>query len=72
MMYGQSTAASWAYIGVQGILQGTFETMGEIADQHFHGTLAGKIVLTSGLGGMSAAQPLSVTMHGGVCIVVEV
>ncbi|MEI3614081.1 urocanate hydratase [Pseudogracilibacillus sp. SO30301A] len=72
MMYGQSTAASWAYIGVQGVLQGTFETMGEIAKKHFDNTLRGKIVLTSGLGGMSAAQPLSVTMHGGVCIVVEI
>lgn len=72
MMYGQSTAASWAYIGVQGVLQGTFETMGEIADRHFDTTLRGKIVLTSGLGGMGAAQPLSVTMHGGVCIVVEI
>lgn len=72
MMYGQSTAASWAYIGVQGVLQGTFETMGEIAEKHFDRTLKGKIVLTSGLGGMSAAQPLSVTMHGGVCIVVEI
>ncbi|AOV07452.1 urocanate hydratase [Sporosarcina ureilytica] len=72
MMYGQSTAASWAYIGVQGVLQGTFETMGEIARKHFNHTLQGKIVLTSGLGGMSAAQPLSVTMHGGVCIVVEI
>src|SRR5699024_3739405 len=59
MMYGQSTAASWAYIGVQGVLQGTFETMGEIAEKHFDRTLKGKIVLTSGLGGMSAAQPLS-------------
>src|SRR5690625_100801 len=72
MMYGQSTAASWADIGVQGVLQGTFETMGEIADRHFDHTLRGKIVLTSGLGGMGAAQPLSVTMHGGVCIVVEI
>lgn len=72
IMYGQSTAASWAYIGVQGVLQGTFETMGEIAKKHFDHTLRGKIVLTSGLGGMSTAQPLSVTMHGGVCIVVEI
>lgn len=72
MMYGQSTAASWAYIGVQGVLQGTFEIMGEIADRHFDHTLRGKIVLTSGLGGMGAAQPLSVTMHGGVSIVVEI
>lgn len=71
-MYGQSTAASWAYIGVQGVLQGTFETMGEIAKRHFDDSLQGRILLTSGLGGMSAAQPLSVTMHGGVCIVVEI
>ncbi|MGE7546512.1 urocanate hydratase [Sporosarcina newyorkensis] len=71
-MYGQSTAASWAYIGVQGVLQGTFETMGEIAKRHFDNTLQGKILLTSGLGGMGAAQPLSVTMHGGVCIIVEI
>lgn len=71
-MYGQSTAASWAYIGVQGILQATFETMSEIANRFFNGSLAGKIVLTSGLGGMGSAQPLSVTMNGGVCIVVEV
>ena len=72
MMYGQSTAASWAYIGVQGVLQGTFETMGEIALKHFDQSLRGRLILTSGLGGMGAAQPLSVTMHGGVCIVVEI
>jgi urocanate hydratase len=71
-MYGQATAASWAYIGVQGILQATFETMGEVANRYFDGTLAGKIVLTSGLGGMGTAQPLSVSMHGGVSIIVEV
>ncbi len=71
-MYGQATAASWAYIGAQGVLQATFETMGEVADRYFNGTLAGRIVLTSGLGGMGAAQPLSVTMHGGVSIIVEV
>lgn len=69
--YGQSTAAAWAYIGVQGILQTTFETMGEIAERHFCGKLTGRIVLTSGLGAMGAAQPLSVTMHGGVAVVVE-
>lgn len=72
MMYGQSTAASWAYIGVQGVLQAIFETMGEIAEKHFDRTLKGKIVLTSGLGGMGTAQPLSVTMHGGICLVVEI
>jgi urocanate hydratase len=71
-IYGQATAASWAYIGVQGVLQATFETMGEVAKRYFDGTLAGKIVLTSGLGGMGTAQPLSVSMHGGVSIVVEV
>ncbi|MBL4954342.1 urocanate hydratase [Neobacillus sp. YIM B02564] len=71
-MYGQSTAASWAYIGVQGVLQATFETMSEIANRYFNRSLKGKLVLTSGLGGMGSAQPLSVTMNGGVCIVVEV
>jgi len=70
-IYGQATAASWAYIGVQGILQATFETMGAVADRYFDGSLAGKIVFTSGLGGMGSAQPLSVSMHGGVSIVVE-
>lgn len=71
-MYGQATAASWAYIGVQGILQTTFETMNEIADRAFQGTLEGKIVLTSGLGGMGSAQPLSVSMNNGISITVEV
>ncbi|QCJ40632.1 urocanate hydratase [Bacillus sp. S3] len=71
-MYGQATAASWAYIGVQGVLQATFETMSEIANRYYNGSLKGKLVLTSGLGGMGSAQPLSVTMNGGVCIVVEV
>ena len=70
-MFGQATAASWSYIGTQGILQGTCETLGELAAQYFDGTLAGRLVLTSGLGGMSGAQPLAVTMHGGVVIVVE-
>ncbi|HCG29054.1 MAG TPA: urocanate hydratase, partial [Chloroflexi bacterium] len=70
-MYGQMTAGSWIYIGTQGILQGTYETFGELARQHFGGSLAGKIVLTAGLGGMGGAQPLSVTMNGGVCLVVE-
>ena len=70
-MYGQMTAGSWIYIGTQGILQGTYETFGELARQHFDGTLAGRIVLTAGLGGMGGAQPLSVTMNGGVCLVVE-
>ncbi|MED4203565.1 urocanate hydratase [Neobacillus mesonae] len=71
-MYGQATAASWAYIGVQGVLQATFETMSEVAIRNFGGSLKGKIVLTSGLGGMGSAQPLSVTMNGGVAIVVEI
>jgi len=71
-MYGQMTAGSWIYIGTQGILQGTFETFGALADKHFGGSLAGRIVLTAGLGGMGGAQPLAVTMHGGVAIVVEV
>lgn len=70
-MYGQATAASWAYIGVQGILQTTFETMSEVAEQNFKGSLVGRIILTSGLGGMGSAQPLSITMLGGVAIVVE-
>ncbi|HEX5165429.1 MAG TPA: urocanate hydratase [Thermomicrobiales bacterium] len=70
-MYGQMTAGSWIYIGTQGILQGTYETFGELARQHFGGTLAGRVVLTAGLGGMGGAQPLSVTMNDGVCLVVE-
>ncbi|MCO5175944.1 MAG: urocanate hydratase [Thermomicrobiales bacterium] len=70
-MYGQMTAGSWIYIGTQGILQGTYETFGELASQHFGGSLAGKLVLTAGLGGMGGAQPLSVTMNDGVCLVVE-
>ena len=72
MMYGQMTAGSWIYIGTQGILQGTYETFAAIARKHFHGTLAGTISLTGGLGGMGGAQPLSVTMNDGVCIAVEV
>ncbi len=71
-MYGQMTAGSWIYIGTQGILQGTYETFAEVARQHFGGSLSGKIVLTAGLGGMGGAQPLAVTMNGGVCLVVEV
>lgn len=71
-MYGQMTAGSWIYIGTQGILQGTFQTLAAIADRYFSGTLAGKWVLTGGLGGMSGAQPLSVTMNEGVIINVEV
>ncbi|MBD3334046.1 MAG: urocanate hydratase, partial [Candidatus Eisenbacteria bacterium] len=72
MMYGQMTAGSWIYIGTQGILQGTFETLAEAARQHTGGDLAGNWVLTAGLGGMGGAQPLAVTMNGGVALVVEV
>ena len=72
IMYGQMTAGSWIYIGTQGILQGTYETLAELARQHFDGTLTGKLVLTGGMGGMGGAQPLAVTMNGGVCICVEV
>ena len=72
IMYGQMTAGSWIYIGTQGILQGTYETLAELARQHFGGSLAGQLVLTGGMGGMGGAQPLAVTMNGGVCICVEV
>src|SRR5216110_1669917 len=66
MMYGQMTAGSWIYIGTQGIVQGTFETFASVAERHFGGTLAGRLVLTAGLGGMGGAQPLAVTMHDAV------
>jgi len=72
MMYGQMTAGSWIYIGSQGIVQGTYETFAELAKQHFGESLKGTITLTAGLGGMGAAQPLAVTMAGGVCIAIEV
>ncbi len=72
MMYGQMTAGSWIYIGTQGILQGTYETFAECARKHFKSDLAGKLTVTGGLGGMGGAQPLAVTMNGGVAIVVEV
>jgi urocanate hydratase len=72
MMYGQMTAGSWIYIGTQGILQGTYETLAELANQHFNGSLKGTLTLTAGLGGMGGAQPLAVTMNGGVNITVEV
>ena len=72
MMYGQMTAGSWIYIGSQGIVQGTFETFAEAATRHFDGSLAGRWVLSAGLGGMGGAQPLAVTLNGGVCLVVEV
>src|SRR5439155_8430224 len=71
-MYGQMTAGSWIYIGTQGILQGTYETFGACARTHFGGTLAGRLVLTAGLGGMGGAQPLAITLNGGVGIIVEV
>jgi len=71
-MYGQMTAGSWIYIGTQGILQGTYETLAAAARMHFGGTLKGKLVLSAGLGGMGGAQPLAVTMNEGVAIVVEV
>jgi urocanate hydratase len=72
IMYGQMTAGSWIYIGTQGILQGTYETLAELARQHFGGSLRGRFVLTAGMGGMGGAQPLAVTMNGGVCLDVEV
>jgi urocanate hydratase len=71
-MFGQMTAGSWIYIGTQGILQGTYETFAECARQHFGGTLERRLVVTAGLGGMGGAQPLAVTMNGGVCLAVEV
>lgn len=71
-MYGQMTAGSWCYIGTQGILQGTYETFASVARTHFEGSLQGRIVLTGGMGGMGGAQPLAVTMNGGVCICVDV
>jgi urocanate hydratase len=72
MMYGQMTAGSWIYIGTQGILQGTYETLASLAKIHFDGSLVGKMVVTTGLGGMGGAQPLAITMNGGVAIVIEV
>ncbi|HEU4749259.1 MAG TPA: urocanate hydratase [Gemmatimonadaceae bacterium] len=72
MMYGQMTAGSWIYIGSQGIVQGTYETLGSVARRHFGGTLEGRFVLTAGLGGMGGAQPLAATMQGAAVLVVEV
>ncbi len=72
IMYGQMTAGSWIYIGTQGILQGTYETFAEAANQHFGGSLAGRLVLTGGLGGMGGAQPLAATMNGAAFLGVEV
>src|SRR6266496_5326983 len=71
-MYGQMTAGSWIYIGTQGILQGTYETLAECARQHFGGTLKGRWLLTAGLGGMGGAQPLAAAMNGAAALVVEV
>jgi len=71
-MYGQMTAGSWIYIGTQGILQGTYETFAAVGVKRFGGTLAGTLTLTGGCGGMGGAQPLAVTMNGGVCLVVDV
>ncbi len=72
IMFGQMTAGSWAYIGTQGILQGTYETLAAIGKEHFGGSLKGKLVLTAGLGEMGGAQPLAVTMNEGVALVVEI
>ncbi len=72
MMYGQMTAGSWIYIGSQGILQGTYETFAAAARKRFDGTLAGRLVVTAGLGGMGGAQPLAITMLGGAALCVEV
>ncbi len=71
-IFAQYTAAPWEYIGTQGVIQGTFETLGAVADQKFGGSLVGRIMLTAGLGGMGANQPRAMTMHGGVCIDVDV
>jgi len=71
-MYGQMTAGSWIYIGSQGIVQGTYETLGSVARKHFGGTLAGRLFVTAGLGGMGGAQPLAATMHGAVVLAIEV
>ena len=71
-MYGQMTAGSWIYIGTQGILQGTYETFAAVARKHFGGTLAGRLVVSAGLGGMGGAQPMAVTMNEGTALMVEV
>jgi urocanate hydratase len=72
MMYGQMTAGSWIYIGSQGIVQGTYETYGAIADKHYNSTLKGTLNVTAGLGGMGGAQPLAITMNEGVALIAEV
>jgi urocanate hydratase len=71
-MYGQMTAGSWIYIGTQGIVQGTYETFAELARQRFGGSLEGRVTLTAGVGGMGGAQPLAITMNGGICLIVDV
>src|SRR5438552_19185383 len=71
-MYGQMTAGSWIYIGSQGIVQGTYETLAAIARRHFGGSLSGRLVVTAGLGGMGGAQPLAATMNGATALVVEI
>jgi len=71
-IFAQYTAAPWEYIGTQGVIQGTFETLGAVADQHFGGSLAGRILLTAGQGGMGSNQPRAMNMHGGVCIDIDV
>ncbi len=71
-MYGQMTAGSWIYIGTQGILQGTYETFAAIANKKFNGSLQGTLTLTGGCGGMGGAQPLAVTMNGGVCLIIDI
>ncbi|MGI5245206.1 urocanate hydratase [Dactylosporangium sp. CA-139066] len=71
-MYGQMTAGSWIYIGTQGILQGTYETFAAVAEKRFNGSLAGTLTVTAGCGGMGGAQPLAVTMNGGVCLIIDV
>src|SRR3954470_11973466 len=71
-MYGQMTAGSWIYIGTQGILQGTYETLAAVGRRHFGGSLAGRLFVTAGLGGMGGAQPLAATMNGGVALCIEV
>src|SRR5499427_8177219 len=71
-MYGQMTAGSWIYIGSQGIVQGTYETLASVARRHFGGSLAGRLVVTAGLGGMGGAQPLAAVMNGAAALVVEV
>ncbi|GMV26236.1 MAG: urocanate hydratase [Phycisphaerae bacterium] len=72
IMYGQMTAGSWIYIGTQGILQGTYETFAELGRQYFGGDLKGRLCVTAGCGGMGGAQPLAVTMNGGVCLIADV